>query len=227
MSYPKNPNEIVLKNKFYPNGLTEKNIYEYYIKNKPKILNQVKDRDLMFIIFPELNKPIMKKKHKGKYLKLTPKNYEELITGRTVSIHSTMNMYEDICIIDIDSDNWNQAKIATDDVYNALISIPFINTVEIRYTGKSSFHLYCTLPKKIKVDNIRGLMENYLIKNKKIRKNYTIQKKRERGIPNIDLYRNVKGANFITLHSLSFIGLKCMDIPYNKLKVFNKNNAII
>lgn len=227
MPYPENPDSIVIKNKYYPNGLTEKDVYEYYIGNRNKIVDQVKNRDLMVAIFTDVNKYVIKKKHKGKPIKLTPSNYEEMITGRTVSIHSTMNNTEDICVVDIDSDDWNDAKIATFDTYDALMDIPFINSVEIRYTGKSSFHLFCTLPRKIKIDSIRELLETYLNKNKKIRSRYTIQKKRERGTPNIDLYRNVKGANFITIYALSIWGLKCIDVPYNKLKSFRQNDAKI
>lgn len=227
MPHPKNPDSIVLKNRFYSSGLTENDIYEYYRNNRNGIIDQVKNRDLMFIIFTEENKPIIKKKHKGRQIQLTPKNYEEMITGRTVSIHSTMNQYEDIAIVDVDSDDWKDAKIATFDIYDELMNIPFIRTVQIRYTGKSSFHLFCTLARKIRIDSTRALLENYLNKSKKLRSKYTIQKRRERGTPNIDLYRNVKGANFITLYSLSVWGLKCVDVPYNKLKSFRQNDAKI
>lgn len=227
MSKPKNPDEIVLKNNFYPKGLTEKDIYDYYIKNKSNIIEQVKNRDLMFVLYVEENKPIVKKKHKGKPITLSPSNYEELISGRSVSIHSTMKAHENIAIVDIDSDDWREAKSATFDVYDVLMDLPFINSVEIRYTGKDSFHLFCKLGRRIKIDSIRFLLENYLNKNKKLRSKYTIQKKRERNIPNIDLYRNVKGANFITLNCLSILGLKCMVVPYGQLKSFNKNMARI
>ena len=38
MGYPKNPDSIVLKNKYYPNGLKEIDIWNYYQKNKRNML---------------------------------------------------------------------------------------------------------------------------------------------------------------------------------------------
>lgn len=226
MAYPKNPDEIVLKNRFYPNGLTEKDVYEYYVKNRQNLLEEVKRRDLMVYIFVEENKPVVRKKLKGRPIQLTPKNYEEIITGRTVSIHNIMNHMEDIAIVDIDVDDFRDAKTTTMDVFDSLEKAPFIDSVSIRYTGKTSFHLYCELVKKIRVDSIRTILENHLTKSG-IGRQYTIQKTRQKNIPNIDLYRNVKGASFIALHSLSIWGLKCMEVKYNQVKSFNYRSAIV
>ncbi len=227
MSYPQNPDTIVLKNKFYPSGLKEKDIYEYYVKNRNEIVNQVIGRDVMFVIMTEDNTPIYKRKHKGKYIQLTHSNFDEIITGGTLSIHSTMKLYEDIAVIDIDVDNWNMAKFSTMQIYEETLKIPFINSVEIRYTGKTSFHLFCKIPRKTNINSIKSLLENHLWRNDLIRKNYTIQKNREKNIPNIDLYRNVQGANFITRGSLSLYGLRCMEVSYSKLKSFQQFSARI
>jgi tRNA U38,U39,U40 pseudouridine synthase TruA len=163
MSLPENPNTIVIKNKFYSKGLREIDIWNYYQKYKGIILDQTRGRDLMFAIFVEENKPIIRRKGEGgKIIQLTNSNYDKIITGRTVTIYSTMKSYEDIAIIDIDSDNFNKAKQAASDVFESMMEAPFIRTADIRFTGKTSFHIFCKLSRKIKIDSIRFLMKQHI-----------------------------------------------------------------
>ena len=119
-SYPKNPSTTVVLNNFYPKGLKEIDIYKYYISVKKQLLEELKNREVMFFINPKINKSIVKRKDPktGSFFKLTDNNYEKLITGRTVSVHSTMNKSESFGIIDIDFDDFNQAKKATNEIYN-------------------------------------------------------------------------------------------------------------
>ena len=54
-----------------------------------------------------------------------------------------------------------------------------------------------------------------------------MQKTRTVGTPNIDLSPNKLNGAFISIHSLSQIGLRCQIIDYTKLKSFNPNIAKI
>ena len=68
----------------------------------------------------EKNKPIIRRKVDSGFIRLKPTNYDTVITGRTVSIHSAMGMYENFGIIDIDidpSDGFKWAKEVTRRVY--------------------------------------------------------------------------------------------------------------
>lgn len=57
---------------------------------------------------------------------------------------------------------------------------------------------------------------------------YTVgARKRTAGVPNIDLSPNKYRGNYITLNSLSLIGLKCMNVSYSQVTSFNKNKARI
>jgi hypothetical protein len=231
MAYPQNPETIVLRNSYYPKGLNELNIWEYYQKVKGLILNETRNRDVMFAIMVDLNKPVLRRKGKaGKNIRLTPQNYDEMITGRTVSLYSTMGMYEQYGIIDIDidpSDGFAWAKRATGDVYEYVMDkVPLIKKTSIRFTGKSSFHIVCDFGKKLKIDTIRHLLQNFL-RNSELSKVYTIEAKRRAGIPNLDLSPNKLRGNYITLNSLSIVGLRCVEVPYNKLKVFDPRMARI
>lgn len=226
MSYPKNPDTIVLKNRYYSSGLKEIDVYNYYMDIKRTFVQELKNRQVMLIIFTELNNPVIKKKEQGKPIKLTSGNFDEIITGRTVSIHNTFSPNENFGIIDIDADDWKDAKKATLDVYDEIYKAPFLTSLSIRYTGKSSFHIICNFGRRIRAETIRYLLSDWITKTNLLRK-YSMRKSRKSGIPNIDLYRNVRGANFIALNALSIRGLKCMEIQPNRLKSFDPRQAVI
>jgi hypothetical protein len=229
MSYPQNPETIILKNQYYPNGLKELDIWEYYQSFKGPILNQTRNRDVMFAIMVEMNKPVLRRKGKGgQFIRLTPQNYDEMITGRSVAIYSAMGAYEQYGIIDIDldpSDGFHWAKRAAGDVYDFVMDkMPLVKSGSIRFTGKSSFHIVCDFGRKMKIDTMRFMMQKFL-RNSDLARVYTIEAKRRPGVPNLDLSPNKLRGNYITLNSLSILGLRCMEVPYNKLKSFDPRMA--
>jgi hypothetical protein len=145
MSYPANPDTIVIQNKFYPQGLREIDIWNYYQKAKPSILRETQNIDVMFFIMVEKNKAIVRRKGSQGFIRLKPNNYDTAITGRTVSLHSGMAPYSDFGIIDIDidpSDGFKWAKEVTYRVYDYVMDkMPIIRSAQIRYTGNTHFIL--------------------------------------------------------------------------------------
>jgi hypothetical protein len=230
MSFPQHPDSIIIQNPFYPKGLKEIDIYNYYQQVKPNLLREVLGRELTFWIMTDINKPIVRRKAKEEYLTLNKSNYDSLITGRTVSIHSGMRIYEDFGIIDVDIDPYDGFKWArkvTRDVYDYVMEkMPVVTNATIRFTGKGSFHVVCHFNKKMKTDVIKFLLEKFL-RGSILSKVYTVGGKRRAGIPNLDLGRNCLRCNYITLHSLSIIGLRCMKVEYNDLMKFNPREARI
>jgi hypothetical protein len=225
--YPTNPDTVIVKNQFYPKGLTELDLYNYYIKNKNRILAQIKGREVMFFLGLETDDPIVKRKTpEGKFIKLTNSNYKDLITGRTLSIHSTMNKKENFGIVDVDCDHFRKARVATQEVYDYLKNDPNIKVLEIRFTGKDGFHIICVFKKIYNIDNIRLLLKETL--SKKFDKQYDIaQHKKTSGKVNLDLSSNKYRGGFITLNSLSVIGLKCIIVSRSRLGNFRKEEAKI
>jgi len=230
MSYPENPETIILKNKFYPKGLKEIDIWNYYQKVKDPFLREIFNRELMFFIMVDINKPVIKRKGPSGYMRLSNKNYDETITGRTVSIHSSMGTAENFGIIDVDvhpSDGFKWARKVTLDVYDFVMDkIPILRSASIRYTGKGSFHVVCDFGRKMKTDTMKFLFQKFFI-GSDIEKAYTIGGKRKMGVPNLDLNRNCRRCNYISLHSLSIWGLRCMEVPYQELMRFDPNKARI
>jgi hypothetical protein len=230
MALPKHPETIVIKNKFYPRGLKEIDIWNYYQKVKKQILQETFNRNLMFSIMVDVNQTIIRRKSKVGFIRLTPSNYDNIITGRTVAIYPEMSAYENFGIIDIDidpSDGFKWAKKTTFDVYNFVMDkMPLVTTATIKFTGKTSFHIICHFRNKMKVDSIRFLLRKFL-RESELARVYTIEMKRRAGIPNLDLAPNKFRGNYIALNSLSIWGLRCMEVPYSGLINFDPKKAKI
>jgi len=230
MSYPNNPDTVLLRNRHYPQGVKEIDVWNHYQKVKTNLLRETKNRDLMFFIMTEMNKPVVRRKLGSGPIRLTPSNYDQIITGRTVSIHSAMGMYEDFGIIDVDihpGDGFKWAKLVAADVYDFVMEkMPIVRTAQIRFTGKEAFHIKCKFNKKMKIDVIRFLLRKFLQESDLIKK-YTVEGRRRSGIPNLDLAPNKLRGNYITLNALSVWGLQCMEVPYQSLMRFEPRQARI
>lgn len=221
MSYPKNPDNIVIKNKYYPNGLTELDIYNYYIDNKKLILKNLGNRNNAFTIIDENSKVIFKRYEKsqlGLLYKLNKNNYDTIITGRTITIHSIMGAAESFGIIDIDSEDLNQTKMAANNIINY-----FKNKTnykfDIRFSGGTGFHIYIYFNRLYFIDDIKRILIKELHKGKFDEK-YNINK--TRGIKvNLDLSSNKRNGAFITTGSLSNSGLISKLISEQELYKFN------
>jgi hypothetical protein len=261
MSIPKNPNTLVIQNSFYPKGLREIDIYDYYQKVKPLILKEVIGKNLTFYFATSLNNIVVMRRANTPtgYLRLNYLDYDETITGRTISIHSNFNRTSDFGIVDIDIDDFNLAKRTTLNVYKYIVkNCSFVDSVKIKYTGKDSFHLICNLKRTMYIDNFRLIMRKSLEESKIVEENflyeidkdpekpksivvereevtekseisklYTISSRRIKGVPNLDLSSNKYLGGYITLNSLSVIGLRSIMVPYNELSSFKKENAKI
>ncbi len=227
MSRPENPSTIVIKNRFYPKGLTEGQVWDYYQKYKGPILSETRGRDLMFVIMTDVNKPVIRRKGAGgKPIVLTNSNYDKVLTGRTLVIYSTMRAYEDVGIIDIDADRFKQAQQATLDVYYVMRNFQLSHNIIIRFTGKTSFHVVCKLYRKLPIDKIRLLLHDHLT-NSDLKSKYTIAYRRTKGTPNLDLSPNKFRGAFITLNSLSLIGLRCVEVLFNRVDTFHPISTTI
>ena len=227
MSQPQNPETVILKNRYYSQGIKEIDIWNYYMSARRELLKQVVGRDLMIYLMLDKGPTLIRRGKSTKYIRLNHKNYEDIITGRTISIHSTMRRNDDIGIIDIDSDNFRMARIAALDVFDFVMrSIPIIDKASIRYTGKTGFHVACELTRRLNIDSTRFLLRKFLLESD-LAKKYTVESRRRPGVPNLDLAPNKFMGGFISLHSLSIEGLKCMEVHSTKILSFDPNQARI
>ena len=184
----------------------------------------------MFFIMVEKNKDVVRRRLNNKVIRLKPNNYDKIITGRTISLHSGMGPRESYGIIDIDidpTDGFKWAKEVTYRVYDYVMDeMPIVRRASIRYTGKHSFHIKCDFGKQMKVDVIRFLLTKFL-RESPLSKIYTVEGKRRPGVPNLDMAPNKLRGNHITLDSLSIWGLRCMEVDYVNLMSFDPRKALV
>jgi hypothetical protein len=229
MPYPQNPDTIIVQNKYYPNGLTQLDLWNYYQKNKFNIIKDLNNRTVFFEIATGVNETIIRRKGEGgKSFYINSSNFEDVMTGRTLVIYSQMEKTEKIGIIDIDIDNFDKAAFAAYEVYKFIQGggIPFVKDYHIRYTGKTSFHIFCSWPRKKDIDDIRQLFRYYL-SNSDLARKYTIESRRRPGIVNLDLSINKTAGGFISLHSLSRIGLPCVEVDIKRIFKFQPEQVKI
>lgn len=227
MSVPQNQETIVIKNKFYPTGLKEIDIWNYYQTNKVNLLKETMGKSLIVFFAIDVNKFIVMRKNKSKGLiRLTPSDYDTIVSGRTISFHNTMNRFSDYGIVDIDTDDFEKAKDLTLELYELFNKQRYVKNVKIVYSGKESFHLRINFNTEYKIEYIKYKIEKTLTTSN-LKYAVTIKTKKSRDIPNLDLQRNIYNAGHIALGSLSVDGLKCMEVPKNKLKMFRKEDAKI
>jgi hypothetical protein len=228
MAEPKNPQQIILKNQFYEHGLKEIDIWEHYQKNKRIILNETRLKEVIFFLATDVNKTVVLRNYMGKPIYLTPSNYDFMIGGRTLSVHTTMGLHSKYGLIDIDISDFNRAKDITEETYFFLNKAPFVDSCEIRFTGKDSFHVKANFKKEFAIDDIRYMLKDYFEnETMEVGYRYTVKHKREAEIPNIDLATNKHRGSHIALGALSVMGLECVKVDIKRLKSFRKEMAVI
>lgn len=228
MSKPTNPYTVIIKNKFYPDGLTEDDIYTYWLDNKNNILNHTKNRYVFFYLSPNLNQSVVRRYETiDKSYQLTLNNYEKLLSGRIVGVISVMNQREDFGIIDVDyktgeeldfsESSFNNTKSAVKDIYQYFSRL---YPAKILYTGKVGFHVIVKFNNKLTPDTINDILTKQ-IKSSELVKKYNFGKK-VNNIVSIDLSPNKKNGGFITPYSINKFGLQSKFIEPEKIDTFNR-----
>jgi len=216
--YPDNPNQIVLKNKYYPSGLREIDIYNHYLNYEDKLLKWIDNRYVGFFINVN-GQRIMKRRINNKPITLTKENFKDLITGRTNTIfveHPTQTNYY---VIDVDPGK-NISRDTTieiiADIHNHLFLRLLTYKKEILITSSTGFHIIGTIPNKKNINHIRKLIEdmlNFIVKSKKYTSKVLVNKKgRDPNTINLDLTPMYEKSLHISKFSLTKDGLICDDI---------------
>jgi len=230
MSYPKHPEAVLVKNEFYPDGLKEIHVWNYYQSVKDKMIVETSGRDLMIFVAIDVNRTTVLRRGKiTNFIRLNRSNWDDTFHARMLSIHSTMHNTEEIGIVDIDGEDFKANKQATLDTYDYVTSeFKFVDSAFIKFTGKNSFHVVCNLYRPYYIDSVRIMFRNYLERSELNRKYFIDDpRRRDKNIPNLDLSSDKWRGGYITLHSLSTLGLHCMKVAPEKVRSFKKEDAII
>lgn len=230
MSKPSNPYDIVIQNNFFKDGLKEIEIYNYWLKKKNEILQELDNSYSIFYIMSDKNDVVVRRKQNSENLiKLTPMNYEKLVNGRLIGILRVFENSSNFGVIDIDSpesvlsvstpaDFEKTKEIAAEvyDYFNRLFKCRLL------YTGKNGFHIRCHFTTTMNMNKIKSVFETH-VKGSSLKSFLT---KRNISLPNIDLSPNMKNGGFIIPHSLNKIGLPCVEVNRKHLESFKRESLV-
>lgn len=162
---------VIPPNEYYPNGLTKKDIYDYYVSVYDKLLKYLKGRKVFVIL--NIDGTILKRKEGDQYLTIESKeDLEKLNTGRTTEFHIVADRLTDIGWIDLDPKEEFNLKKAKEIALNLvpLIKENFkIKDLIVKFSGHRGYHILFWLKSKIDVDELRkqlkDLLEKYIDEN--------------------------------------------------------------
>lgn len=228
MSAPKNPETVVIKNQYYPAGLKEKHVWDYYQRYKFKVIDEINARPIMLWIFKDLNTAIIKRKVFNSPFTITKKNYDKIITGRTVSFAVELRTNTDLVIVDVDpgpTATEHQLKTSVKSLLNSSFgSASFVIGNRIISTARG-YHVYFYLKKKFPINSIRKTL--LVMLNMEFRNDYLINEKNPKGSNiNFDLTPTTSHGVHQVPYALCRNGLQSLDVT-NSLDVFSRRSAII
>ena len=213
---PDHPDDIVVRNKYYPKGLKSKQIYNYYISQKQKILKWINNRNVAFLIKIDDNTTVIKRNINGKPIQLNTDNFDDLITGRTNVIYVVHPSNTSYYIIDIDPGSNLTRK-------ESLLALKILllklkpKKYEVLNSGSVGIHLICHLPNKHNLDTLRNDIKEQLISicddiNKKSKIQFLVDSKgRKPNTINFDLSSMQQNSLHIAKYSLTKEFLICSD----------------
>lgn len=230
LSKPSNPYEVVIKNRFFPDGLTEQDIYQYWMKKKFEILKTLEGSRSIFYINGDLDKMIVRRYlKKNEQIKLIPENYDNVVTGRTVGILRVFDERSDFGIVDVDSRRaLNEISPAADfeDVKHlAGLAYDYFSKFfkcKLYYTGKNGFHIHVHFNTKVRMNQIKEMLEEK-IKDSKLKDFFGGRNDRN---PNLDLSPNMKNGCFVIPGSINRIGLPCVEVKRENLNGFKRESLV-
>lgn len=228
MPIPENPDTVVVKNEFYPTGLKEIQVWNHYQRYKNNVISEINSMPVILWIFVDVNTPIVKRKIFNTPFTIAKKNYDKVITGRTVSISSELKSNTDVIIIDVDpgpNANEQQLKDAVKRLLDSSIGKSSMVTGNRIISTAKGYHVYFYLGRKMSLNSIRKILfKMMLIEFKDI---YLINQKNPKGSNiNLDLTPTTPHGGHQIPYALCRNGLMSLDVT-NSLDTFNRRSVII
>jgi len=232
--YPSHPDTVVIESEFYPGGLTEADVWEYYDREKEPIAAELKGHDVMLVI-----------KADGEIYRRHPDSKEEPIrissiedfdrynNGRTVEFHKVVGDQTVYGYVDVDPKEdvpFERTKRVTSEVYAALTRLPDVTQVDLAYSGGRGFHLYPYYTQPKTTDQVRGelkeAMDEYIEDSGD--EKLTTGRVYEEDMIRLDTSTLKRAGSLRVPGSLNMqTGLRCMSVEPNELGQFRREGAKI
>lgn len=164
MTKPLDPTKIMVINKYYPRGLTEGDLYSFYMFNKDKMIKgSLKQNIMLFLSFSPTEPLIVKRKNNNSFMKLTNSNYDKIINGHVVSICKETPDPINFLLFDIDSHDNNideeKKKVVVNSLIDKVNSKYMITDTKI-YNSSSGYHVYFYFNRKTALKDARKIVSD-------------------------------------------------------------------
>ena len=228
MSYPEHPDTILFKNQYYPNGLQEIDVWNYYDKHKKEIIHEIDNKPVILFLKTNDNY-IVKRKDDNQIFTLDKINYHRLTTGRTVAVSIEVGKSSDYICLDVDAGP-SVSEDEKKECVKYLLKSPISQLLTFKknriISSGSGYHVYFYLNVAKSTNTLLQIVSMSLAADPKRkwpvgRRN--INDDNSMGIDLAPLYP--RGSHSVP-YSLSRNGLICMDIT-DKLDSFKRTDAIV
>jgi len=228
---------ILLINKYYPSGLTEEKVLEYYMDNKETVLKECGDAYIIFYIVLENGQTVIKRRDTdGKYIKLDEKNYEKHVHKRVLSLWREHESFTNKWIFDLDFGPNIKENLKKDCVYDILGFYSNLyergwtwNVSSYRITNTSTgYHVFLEMKRRnSSINNVRLAEEE--LKKYFEESNYIINRRNKYKAYNdiiIDLSPMYPRGSYVVPFSLNKNGLICEDVTL-KFETYKREDSIL
>ena len=164
-AFPKHPDTIIVKAEYYPDGLTEEEIWTYYDGVKEGIVKELNNQPTMLVI--KVDGQVYKRNDESGHPIMIKDiaSFDKYNTGRVVEYHKVIGENSKYGFIDIDPNevpSWDKVKQVTGEVYKKISSLPDVDRVDIAFSGGRGFHLYPYFKEERSINDLRTELEEFL-----------------------------------------------------------------
>ena len=226
------PDTIVIPpNEFYPQGLTEQRVADYYEKMRDRLVSQYKEYELdgMVKLVADSGETVMKRHA----MRLdAPEEFDKANRGRTIEFHFAVGTQTRMAWVDLDP----KEEFPFEDVKDVAIDLAVEmgkalgDQVSVRFSGRSGLHVVALLPEPRDTKAVRQEVQ-------KLVRQYIEQKNDSRLTDQFTEDPSQMRLDYSTLHATGGLrmpwslahptGLICLPLSPDRVKMFRKEEATI
>ena len=232
--FPSHPKNIVIpRNEYYPKGLTEEDVWNYYNSVRNKILPYLKGQPVMLVLNADGEVYKRHDKDPESFIDInTEKEFDRFNNGRVLEFHKVLEDTSNYGFVDVDPREdvpFDKVKEVTGMLYDLLSSLPEVEEVDLIYSGGRGFHLYPKYRSYKDVDGLRRELRDILEAfANSVDANLTTHRTTSSDQIRLDVSTLKSTGSLRAVYSLNGrTGLRCIPVSRRDLDDFEKEDAKI